>query len=66
MHSLEKYANDKKKDLEVIKQVAIQLAKEDQLNARKVGLLIDRAFECGHYVGHCQGELHVKKVFDLE
>lgn len=50
---------------EGIKQLAIKEFENNNMTKESFENLLDAMFRYGHYVGHCQGEYHVKQTYGL-
>lgn len=63
---IELYANDRKKDFEELKQEAMEKLAFNDLGVTELEVILNKVFKMGRYVGHCQGEVYMRKAYHLD
>lgn len=56
---------DHEEEAEVLKTMAMLKLREGELTPHALKRILDRLYNLGHYNGHCRGEVHVRKMFEL-
>lgn len=59
------YAKEQSAKIDIVKKVAVELLRTEELDEKRLKLLLEDAYETGHYVGHCRGEHYIKGVYGL-